>query len=74
MRVEALAARSFVGPERCLTGVSAALAEARKVLREVAPQVSWSDVTAEAHALRARQPMTLLEAIYVVFDRMAEGR
>jgi hypothetical protein len=74
MRVEALAVRPSVGPDRCLTGVSAALAEARKLFREAAPQVSWSEVTAPATALRAQQPMTLLEAIYVVFDRMADGR
>lgn len=62
------------GPEQCLTGVSAALAEARQVFRKAAPGVPWTEVTAAANQVRAAQPMTMLEALNVVFARLAEGR
>ena len=62
------------GPEQCLIGVSAALAEARQVFRKAAPGVPWSAVTAAAHRVRREQPMTMLEALNVVFARLAVGR
>ena len=62
------------GPEQCLTGVSAALAEARQVFRKAAPGVPWSDVTAAAHQVRREQSLTMLEALDVVFARLAVGR
>ena len=74
MRIEAATGRYTFGPERCLTGVSAALAEARQIFREAAPGVPWSEVTAAAHQVRVAQPLTMLEALHVVFDRLADGR
>jgi hypothetical protein len=75
MRPEAVTAnRSYVGPEQCLTGVSAALAEARQVFRQAAPQMSWADVTMRAAAVRAHEPMTMLQALAVVFERIADGK
>ncbi len=73
MRVEA-AARSHFGPEQCLTGVSHALAEARKLFRIAAPELSWADVMSQAGQVRAREPMTLLQALGVVFNQIADGR
>ena len=70
----AAAGRSHLGPEQCLTGVSAALADARQVFRKAAPGVPWTEVTAAANQVRAAQPMTMLEALHVVFARLAEGR
>ena len=75
MRVEAVtASRSYVGPDQCLTGVSAALAEARQLFLQKAPQMTWSDVTMRAAAVRANEPMTLLQALNVVFERIADGQ
>lgn len=71
MRIEAVAAGPIAGPERCLTGVSAALAEARKVFREAAPGLSWPAVTAEANRISSGQNMTMLQALDIVLDRIA---
>jgi hypothetical protein len=75
MRTEAVTAnRSYVGPDQCLTGVSAALAEARQIFLMKAPQMSWADVTMRAAEVRSNQPMTLLQALNVVFERIADGQ
>jgi hypothetical protein len=75
MRVDSVTAtRSSFGPEQCLTGVSAALADARQVFRKVAPDVSWTDVTARANGVRAANPMTFLQALAVVHNEMIAGR
>ncbi len=75
MRWEAvIATRSPYGPEQCLTGVSAALAEARRLFRRAAPELSWTDVTARADAVRAQEPMTLMQALSVVYNRIYDGR
>ena len=74
MRVQAVATGSYFGPEQCLTGVSHALAEARKLFRSAAPDMSWADVMSRAGQVRAREPMTLLQALGVVFDQIADGR
>ncbi len=66
--------RAAFGPEQCLTGVSRALAEARAIFRQAAPGIRWSEVTAQANQVRAREPMTLLEALHVVFGQVADGR
>ena len=68
--------KSYIGPEHCLTGVSAALAQARTMFRQAAPEMSWADVTAEAHRVRGRspEPMTLLQALQVVQNQIAAGR
>ncbi len=74
MRIEPLSVRYAPGPERCLTSASAALAEARKVWRETAPAgVSWDMVHGEAARLRTEQPLTLVQALQVVLDRLAIG-
>ena len=73
MQIAAVSRYQF-GPDQCLTGVSAALAEAREVFREAAPGVPWSEVTAAAHQVRREQPITMLEALNVVFARLAVGR
>ena len=74
MRIEAIATHSYVGPERCLTGASAALAEARRMFLASSPTVPWSEVTARAAQVRAREPMTLVQAIQVVCDQLARGK
>lgn len=73
MRIEPIGARSYVGPESVVTGVSAALAEAQKMLRAAAPQGSWGTVRAEVSRVQAAQSLTLLDALYTVFGRLADG-
>ena len=74
MRIQPLSERYRVGPERCQTSASAALAEARKVWREIAPEgVSWDAVHTEAARLRTQEPLTLVQALQVVLDRLAIG-
>jgi hypothetical protein len=73
MRVEAIGGPSYIGPEACLTGVSAALAEARRVPREAAPPGTFDRVLAEVHRVRASESMSLLDALGAVFQRMATG-
>jgi hypothetical protein len=66
--------RSAYGPDQCLTGVSAALAEARELFRRSAPHMSWSEVTARANVLRTNEPMTLLQAISVIHNQILSGK
>ena len=73
MRVQPITGTSFFGPEQAYTSVTAALAEMRKVWQQSAPGVSWDVVHAEASRVRAQQPMTLLEALRVVHQRMTTG-
>ncbi len=73
MRIEPLATRAFFGPDQCLTGVSYALAEARKMFRTAAPEVSWESVQAEAARVRARDGVSLLDALYAVFHQLTTG-
>ena len=73
MRIEPINGRSFFGPEWCLTGVSAALAEARRVFREAAPELNWPAVTAEVARVRAQDSLTLLDALNVVYQRLTTG-
>lgn len=73
MRVEPITGTAFFGPDQCLTGVSHALAEARRTFRAAAPELSWPAVTAEAARVRAQESMTLLEALRVVYGRLTTG-
>jgi hypothetical protein len=73
MRIEPIDSRSYLGPETIITGVTAALAEARKTLRAAAPQGSWDAVQAEVSRVRATESMTLLDALHTVFKRLADG-
>ena len=74
MRIEPLNVKYAVGPDRCLTTASAALAEARKVWHEMDPKgVSWAAVHSEASRLRIQEPLTLVQALQVVLDRLAIG-
>jgi len=54
-------------------GVTAELAEARKQLRSVAPPDSWDAVMDEVHAVQAKQHVSLLAALHVVYARLAAG-
>jgi hypothetical protein len=73
MRIDPMNAASVFGPERAMTGVSAALAEARRVWQVNAPGVGWDAVHTEAARVRAQQPLTLLEALYEVYRRFTTG-
>lgn len=74
MSVAAISSRPLLGPEACFTGASAALAEARKTFLTIAPpDVSWADVTAQAAVLRANEPMSLVQSLQVVLNRLAAG-
>ncbi|MCV2488286.1 hypothetical protein OF117_02840 [Geodermatophilus sp. YIM 151500] len=73
MRIEPIGVRPLFGPDVCLTGVSQALAEARKLFRESAPEVSWAEVQAEASRLRTLESLTLLQALGVVFQKLSTG-
>lgn len=74
MRIDPLNVKYAIGPERCLTTASAALAESRKLWREMEPKgVSWAAVHSEASRLRTQEPLTLVQALQVVLDRLAIG-
>jgi hypothetical protein len=54
-------------------GVSAELADARRQLRAVAPPQSWDAVMDEVHDVRARDHVSLLAALHVVYAKLAAG-
>jgi hypothetical protein len=54
-------------------GVSAELAEARSQLRAATPPGSWDAVMDEVHAVQAKEHVSLLTALHMVFARLAAG-
>jgi len=54
-------------------GVTAELSAARKQLREAAPPDSWGAVLAEVQRLQTMEHMAPLEALKVVYAKLASG-
>ena len=55
------------------SGVTAALAAARKELREAAPADSWEGVLAEVQRLQSIEHMSPLDALQAVYAKLASG-
>ena len=54
-------------------GVSAELADARRQLRAVTLPASWDAVMDEVHAVQAKEHVSLLAALHVVYAKLAAG-
>ena len=54
-------------------GVTAQLAEARRMLRAAAPAESWDAVLAEVQRLQNEQGVPLLAALHAVYAKIASG-
>ncbi|MCU1617731.1 MAG: hypothetical protein JWO98_5271 [Frankiales bacterium] len=54
-------------------GVTAQLAEARRLLRNVTPADSWDAVLAEVQRLQADRGIPLLAALHAVYAKIAGG-
>jgi hypothetical protein len=54
-------------------GMTAQLAEARRMLRAATPDDSWDAVFAEVQRLQNEQGVPLLAALHAVYARIASG-
>jgi hypothetical protein len=54
-------------------GMTAQLAEARRVLRAAAPDGSWDAVLAEVQRLQHENGVPLLAALHAVYAKLASG-
>jgi hypothetical protein len=73
MRLEPVNGVSFVTGQQQLVGVSADLAVARKTLKLASPPDRFDAVLAEVSRLRTEGSVSLLEAMYAVIGKLADG-
>ena len=73
MRLEPVNGVSYVTGRQQLVGVSAEIAQARKALRVAAGPDRWEAALAEVHRMRTEGSVTLIEALYRVYDNLAAG-
>ena len=73
MRLEPVNGVSYLTGRQQLVGVSADLAVARKTLRQVAPPDRFDAVLAEVARMRTEGSVSLLDAMYAVIRKLADG-
>ena len=73
MRLEPVNGVSYVTGRQQLVGVSAEIAQARKALRVSAGPDRWDAALAEVQRMRTEGSVTLIEALYRVYDNLAAG-
>ena len=73
MRLEPVNGVSYLTGRQQLVGVSADLAVARKTLKLASPPDRFDAVLAEVARLRTEGSVTLLEAMYAVVRKLADG-
>ncbi len=73
MRLEPVNGVSYLTGRQQLVGVSADLAQARMMLKQVAPADRWDAVLAEVSRIRTEGSVSLLEAMRAVHQKLADG-
>jgi hypothetical protein len=73
MRLEAVNGVSYLTGQQQLVGVSADLAVARQALRRAAPPDRFEAVLAEVTRIRTEGSVSLLQAMYAVIGKLADG-